>query len=165
MPWWAWLVLYATLVWLQTSLSAFFGLFRAAPDIFLAATITMGLLRGPVAGAATGLLLGLSGDLVSGRLIGLGAVALAVPGIIAGLIARRVYRENLIVLAGLAAALAALSSAAYVAGASLLGVRLGFVRGMLVIGLPVALYTAVLVPVLYLVSQRKLGPGAGNPGG
>jgi len=164
-PWWAWLALYASLVWLQTSLSAFFGLFRAAPDIFLAVTITLGLLHGPVTGAATGLLLGLSGDLVSGRLIGLGALALAIPGIIAGLIARRVYRENLAVLAGLAAALATLSSAAYVAGASLLGIRLGFVRGMLVIGLPVALYTAVLVPVFYLVSQRRLGPGARGPGG
>jgi rod shape-determining protein MreD len=162
MSWWGWGIVYAAAVGLQLTLSSFFGLYQPAPDVFLAVTVTVALLKGPVFGAGWGLLLGLSGDLISGRLIGLGALSLAIPGIIAGLLARRVFRENLLVLSAMAMLLGYISSLIYALGASVMGVRFDISRALLVIGVPVGLYGAVLVPLFYALAHKRLGPGAGN---
>ncbi len=164
MPWWGWALMYAATVWGQLALSAFFGPSQTAPDLLLAAAVTVGLLRGPLPGAACGLALGLSGDLLVGRLIGLGAIAIGIPGIIAGLVARRMFRENLVVLSAIAVVLGSLSSVVYALGAALMGVKFDLVRAILVVGLPVGIYNGVLVPVLFAVTHKRLTPGAGSQG-
>jgi len=154
--WWALLALYCGAMFGQLTLSAVFGYQQTAPDLLLAVAITAGLLRGPLPGALWGGALGFGADIIAGRLIGLTAVALALTAAIAGLLARRVFRENLLVLSAIALLLGTASSAFYGAGAWMLGVRFDVIRSLTVVGVPVGLYSALLVPILYALAYKRL---------
>jgi cell shape-determining protein MreD len=115
-------------------------------------------------GVAAGLLLGLTGDLVVGRLVGLGALTLAMAGGLAGAITRRVFRDNLVVVGAIAAVLGMLTVTAYAALGWALGVRFNTWGAIVAIGAPVGLYCAVLVPLVYAIGFRSLNrPEQGLP--
>ncbi len=165
MRFWGWLIAYVAAVWLDLAALSLFPAGSPAPSVFLVLTITAGLLRGPFAGMATGVVLGLTADLISGRLIGLGALTAAIVGALAGLVARRVFRENLTIVAAVSLLLSGLWSIAYSGGAWLFGVPFHPGRAFVAIGLPVGIYNSVLVPVLYALGFRRFGqldPAAGG---
>lgn len=157
MPAWVMPLLYLAALWLHLAVSSLFPAQSAAPDILLVATLAAGLLRGPQAGAIAGLAFGLGGDLITGRLIGLGALSLAMSGATAGVISRRVFRENLLVLALVSLLLSNLATVGYGVGAAAFGIRFSLARAIVAVGLPTGIYSAVLVPVLYTLTYRKLG--------
>lgn len=166
MRFWGWMIAYVCAVWADLTASSLFPSGVAAPNVFLMLAITAGLLRGPHTGAATGAVLGLTADLISGRLIGLGGLTAAAIGAVAGLIARRVYRENLVVVAAVALLLSGLWSVLYAGGAWLMGIPFHAGRAFVVIGLPVGMYSSIVVPVLYALGFRRLGQydsAAGGP--
>jgi rod shape-determining protein MreD len=154
---WGWPIVYAAAVWLDLTASSLFPAGSPAPNVFLILTISAGLLRGPLAGIAVGGVLGLTGDLISGRLVGLGALTLAVMGVISGLVARRVFRENLVIVAAVSLLLSGLWSILYSGGAWLFGIPFHPGRAFVVIGIPVGIYSAVLTPALYALGFRRFG--------
>lgn len=154
MRFWGPVVGYAGVIWLQLFATSMCPPGRAAPDVFLIAAITMGLLRGHGAGLATGLLLGLTGDLIGGRLVGLGGLTLAFSGMLAGLISRRVFRDSLVLVGLVALVLSVLSVEVYAVSAWVLGVKFDVIRAVHTIGLPVGMYSAIAVPPLYALGQR-----------
>jgi rod shape-determining protein MreD len=143
-------------LWMQMMVSAALGHGRTPPDLLFVLAVVAGLVRGPLAGAGWGLALGLASDLVAGRLIGLGALSLAAPALVAGLLARRVYRENLLVLGAMAVGLALLSTLVYALGAGAMGLRFDLARSIAVVGTPRAASSAVLVPAAYALAYRRL---------
>lgn len=154
---WGWVIAYIGAVWLDLTASSLFPAGAPAPNLFLIIAMTAGLLRGPLAGAATGAVLGLTADLVSGRLVGLGALTAAIIGAIAGLIARRVFRENLVIVAAVALLLSGLWSILYACGAWLFGAQFHPGRAFVAIGLPVGIYSSLIVPALYALGFRRFG--------
>ncbi len=152
-------LLYLGTLWLHLTVASLFPAGSAAPDILLVAALAAGLIRGPLGGALAGLFFGLGGDLITGRLIGLGAISLAMAGATAGIISRRVFRENLLVLSLVALLLSNFQTFAYGLGARAFGVPFGLARALLAVGLPVGAYSAVLVPVVYALTYRRLGTG------
>jgi cell shape-determining protein MreD len=75
-PAWGWLLAYLGAVWLQLTASSLFPAQSPVPDVLLACSLVVGFLRGPSAGALGGTALGLTMDLIVGRLIGLSALTL-----------------------------------------------------------------------------------------
>lgn len=159
---WVWLPFYFGILWAHVALASLFSLRSAAPDLLLAGALLLGLLRGPVSGALAGLILGLSGDILAGRLVGLSSLSLALAGSAAGFVARRVFRENLAIVAATAFILSMVAALAYGLGAKALGVPFRLGPAMLAVGLPVALYSSALVPVIYAVTFRRLGLHGGD---
>jgi len=153
---WGWALAYVAAVWLQLTASSLFPPGRAAPDVFLVAVIAVGLMRGLGSGLAAGLLLGLTGDLIGGRLVGLGALTLAATGILAGLISRRVFRDNLLLVSAVALLLSVTDVGVYAVLGRALGARFDVLRALAAIGLPVGLYSAIAVPPVYALGFRRL---------
>jgi hypothetical protein len=73
---------------------------------------------------------------------------------VAGLIGRRVFRENLLVLGAVALLLSTASTVGYALLAMVLGMRLDVPRVFVARGLPVGLYSSVLVPLGYTLGYR-----------
>jgi len=163
-PAWGWGIAYTCTVFLQLAVSSLFPPGQAAPDFFLVAAVALGLLRGAGPGLAAGLLLGLTGDLIGGRLVGLGALTLAFGGGLAGLITRRVFRDNLVVVSAIALVLALFTVAGYAVFGWALGVRFNTWRAIVAIGVPVGLYSSVFVPLVYATGFHALNkPEQGLP--
>lgn len=159
---WPWLIVFVAVSWLQLAAQAAFPARAIAPDINLAATVVVGFLRGPSSGMAAGLALGLTSDVLTGRMVGLSALVLVAVGLAAGLVTRRVFRENLPVLALTAFLLGLLHTLLYWAGARAFGLGFPLLRSIWVIGLPVGLHTALLGGLGYAVTYRRFGLAAGG---
>lgn len=152
-----WVLAYVAVLWTHLAVASLFPAQSAAPDVLLVGALLVGLLRGPLPGASAGIVLGMSGDIIAGRLMGLGGLTLALAGLIAGLASRRVFRENLLIIGVTSLVLSIGATLAYGIGARALGVGFGLVRAVWAVGLPVGLYSAFLVPVLYAISFRRFG--------
>ena len=157
---WLWVAACLGVLAAHTAISSLFPVHSAAPDLLLVGTLVIGMLRGPVPGAASGLALGFAGDILAGRLIGLGALTIALSGAAAGLIARRVFRENLIAIAVTSFALGLAVTGAYGIGARWLGLSFSVGGALWAIGVPVGLYSALLVPLFYALAYQRLGLAA-----
>lgn len=72
-------------------------LFGVQPQLVLLIALLSGMIEGPVSGAIFGFMGGLFQDLLTGRFIGLGAVATMCAALGLGLAGRRLYKENLLV--------------------------------------------------------------------
>lgn len=155
-PVWAWALFYVGALWLQLTVSSLFAAGAAAPDLLLVFTLALGFLRGPGTAASWGAVLGLSADVIAGRLIGLGGLSLAAAGLAAGLVAGRVFRENLIVLAATSFVLGLATAVVYGLGAKILGIGFNMWRAMIAVGLPAGVYGAILVPVVCRLGYRRL---------
>jgi rod shape-determining protein MreD len=67
----------------------------ATPDFLLLLVVFNAMFRGYAHGGAAGFLIGLTEDLFYGRFIGLNALAKCVVGILAGLMSKSIFKENL----------------------------------------------------------------------
>lgn len=88
-------LVFAGAIVLQTALFGHFSNGGVRPHLVLVVVISLGFLRGPVQGSAIGFAGGLLADLQTGVFIGLGALAAASAGFIAGWSGTRLVRDSL----------------------------------------------------------------------
>jgi rod shape-determining protein MreD len=143
----------------QTTLGARLAVWGVPPDLLLLWTIGGGLLGGPQVGAVVGFGSGvLQGALIQSHL-GAYAISKLLAGVAAGLLGRRVFRDNWLVPSLAAAALTILHEVLFV-----LLSRVDAGSTLRVIGLRV-LYHAALAPLGYaLIARSRRGRHAARRG-
>lgn len=83
---------------LQNTLFEHIEIFNTRPNLMLVVIISCALLYGNVQGAIVGFILGLCYDITSGRMLGLHALLGLYLGLGVGIVNKRLYRENFIVI-------------------------------------------------------------------
>jgi len=146
---WAWLVLAAAALVVETSLLPYFFPDGYVPDVVLALVVILAFYEEPRRGLALGLTMGLLQDLWAGRLIGLNAFTFALVGGGVAYLQGKLVHDRLFVpglLAGLAAGFA------------------GLVEGFLLHLAPTAVaWGAILAPLPYrILTTMLLAPAFGQ---
>jgi len=124
------------------------------PDLILVITVLVGLLHGPIGGAAAGLFGGLLEDLFAGRFIGLFGLTRMLAGYLAGLVETRVYREPFLVPMATSFVATLVSETSLFLILKAFGAAPGFGRAFLHVIGPAAVYNAVVAPLLYRPLRR-----------
>lgn len=121
------------------------------PDLVFILVVSYGLLRGPYQGAPFGLIAGLFMDVVSGNVIGIGALVKMAAGFSAGLLEKTIFKDNLLVPA-LAVCVGTLVFESFniLMQLSFHANYHFFYTLVSVIG-PLALYNGILAPALYFM--------------
>lgn len=132
------------LIVLETSFFSLFPLKGVVPDLVLVGVISVGLLRGPASGMSFGLAGGLLADILTGRLIGLGALIVGTIGLAAGALGTRLYGERLIITVLFTVVGSFIHLALYGAGAWAFGVHVPIVEGMLLMAPWLMVYNGVM---------------------
>lgn len=138
----------------QTSFFGLFPLRGVTPDLMLIATLSVTLLRGPLAGGAFGFVGGLLADILTGRLIGLGAMILTVIGLVAGLLGQRIYSERLSVMFLFNVASSFVHLTLYGAGAWAFGVHMPILQGVVAMAPWLMVYNGLLALALHPLVRR-----------
>lgn len=146
---------------LQAAFFPAYTLFGARPDLVTLLVVLFGLFWGPRTGAFLGGVGGLAVDLLTGRLVGLGALTRATIGLAGGLVGQRVFSENWLVpvVAVLVGTVA--EQVLYVAGASIYGLPAPWTESFFLSALATGWYGALLaVPLLpaVVILTRRFGP-------
>lgn len=135
------------------------------PDLILIMVISYSLLRGPDEGLFFGLAAGLFLDLVAGGVIGIQTLSKTIAGFTAGLLEKNIFKDNLLVplLAAFTGTLVFESFSALIH----LSFHGNYNFWLLLIStiIPLALYNAVLAPVIYrlfLIMERFIEERSGN---
>lgn len=139
---------------LQTSFFAWFPLHGVTPDLVLVATLSIGLLRGPWSGAGWGAVGGVLCDVLTGRLIGLGGLILALLGLGSGAIGLRLFGERLTFALLLSPLGSLFHLALYGAGAWAFGVQMPILQGLSLMAPWLMLYNALVTLILHPVLSR-----------
>lgn len=140
----------------QTSFLLPFTLFGVRPDLVLVVVCAIGLVLGSLRGAAAGFFAGLLVDVLTGRLVGLGALSKGAAGYAAGWMGQRLFRENLFVPAGIALAVSVGEGVLYILGTHAFGVPIPLIAGAVHIVLPEAWYNALAAVLLFPLLFRAL---------
>ncbi|HOV78865.1 MAG TPA: rod shape-determining protein MreD [Bacillota bacterium] len=142
-------LLFGAVLILQATVLDFISVFDIKPDLVMLLAIFSGFLLGKREGAFWGFAGGLIEDLFSGSYIGLNALSKMAAGYLAGVAGDRLYRENILVAAGV-------TFFSSVAGLLLnyllllhLGIGISPFYALLRVIVPTALYTAALVLLLF----------------
>jgi rod shape-determining protein MreD len=141
-------------VLLQTTLLPQLSLLGASPDLVLLVTIAMGLIEGPIAGAATGAAGGLLEDLLLSAITGLTALTYLLIGYTVGKV--RPYVQSTSVVVPVASIFIATVAAhlLYSALAVLLGAPVAGMDRVLQTAMLVGLYNAIIAPFVYPFVKR-----------
>ena len=146
----------AVVLSLQTTVLDRLSIVGVKPDLLLAMVVYLSLLRGPVAGVAAGFTLGLLQDAQSHHGLGLNAMAKAVVGYAISFTWEGLDRESAYTQMAVLFGAGLLHNLVFLALYS--GSQLAATPGLwLRIGLPGALYTAVVAPLLVAVLGRLFG--------
>lgn len=140
----------------QTSLFLPLTAFGVRPDLVLIVICAAGLALGPARGAAAGLLAGLFVDVLTGRLVGLGAITKGIAGYAAGWMGRRLFPENALVPAVIAFAVSVGEGLLYLLGTYVFGVPIPLAAGFAAVVVPEACYNAVVSAALLPLFSRVL---------
>ena len=141
------LVLGALIV--QSTALNYFSIFGVIPDLVLVLAILNGFLRGTREGAFLGFVAGILQDLVSGGYFGVNAITKMVAGYLAGLGEGRLYRENRLIAAALTWLCTFLSELVYYLLLYMINVHVSVLPAIFQIILPVSLYNAMSVLIIY----------------
>jgi len=143
------ILLLAAALLLQTTVLDFISIYGVKPDLIMLLVIFNGFLLGTREGAFFGFAGGLLEDLFNGSYIGINALAKMAAGYLAGSFGAGFYKENTSIAAGVTF----FSTAAALAVNHLLlivvNIYVPVFYALLKVILPVALYTALLVPFVY----------------
>lgn len=126
-------------------------LFFVKPDLVFVIGVSYGLLRGPFQGALCGLIAGLFMDIVSGNVIGIGALAKMGAGFTAGLLEKTIFKDNLLVPALAVFAGTLIFESFNVLMQLSFHANYHFFYVLVSVILPMAFYNGILAPVLYLI--------------
>ncbi len=149
-----------SLLLIQTTLLEYSEIAGIKPNLLLVLAVCAGLLTGSSEGAVIGFFAGLAHDLATGTVFGLYALLSAAAGYLTGMINRRLYRDNIIVLiAAVFAASVVFESAVFLLfgwgellTGSLMGeaAKIGFAVTRII--LPEAAYNCLAsVPLYYII--------------
>lgn len=83
---------------LQITVFDYLEVFNVKPNIILILIVCYALSKGSLTGAIIGLITGIFADLVSGKIFGLFTICNFYTGIIGGLLYKRFFRDNIIVI-------------------------------------------------------------------
>jgi rod shape-determining protein MreD len=141
-------------VLVQTTVLPQLTLFGAAPDLVLLVTISMGLLEGPLAGAATGFAGGLLEDLLLTTVTGITALAYLLVGYAVGKIRPYVQSTSVLVpVTGIFIGTVA-ANLLLAALAVLLGSPTPAMERVLQAAMLMAVYNAIIAPFVYPVVRK-----------
>lgn len=163
MPFFVLLLLFGSVLILQSTMLDLITVYGIKPDLILLLSVFNGFLLGPRQGAFLGFTSGVLTDLFTGSYIGMNAISKMVAGYFAGICGERLYQDNTLVLSGVA-------FVSSIAGLFVdylllhsLEIQVAFFYALFRVIIPTALYNAVLVPFLYgfvlhfvKVSSREL---------
>lgn len=136
---------------LQATVLAELNLFGIGlkPDLPLIVVVSIGLLKGPWYGAVVGLAAGLTADLRIGGVLGVGALSRMVTGFGAGLLEKLIFKDNLLVPVLALSAGTILNESIYLLVYNTLGWQLGSPLYFVPRVLSIAVYNALLAPLVY----------------
>jgi rod shape-determining protein MreD len=141
-------------VLLQTTVLPRLTLFGAAPDLVLLVTISMGLLEGPIAGAAVGAAGGLLEDLLLTAITGLTALTYLLVGYAVGKVRPYVQSTSVLVpVTGIFVGTVA-AQLTYAALSVLLGGPPSAMDRVLQASMLTGLYNAIIAPFVYPVVRH-----------
>ena len=86
------------IVLVQSTLLDYIKIYYIKPNLLIVFIISIALLRGNIEGSIIGFFIGLSQDLISGKLLGFYALLGLYLGLIIGSVNKRLYRENFLVV-------------------------------------------------------------------
>lgn len=145
---WFYGLLVVTGLLLQSAVFPHLTLFGVKPDLVMVVVACWGLLYGPREGFVAGVAAGLLQDLLFAQYIGLFALAKALVGLFAGVVAGKIFRESVWVSTG------AIGTAVFIhefiiwVALRQLGVPAPALS-LVTVALPTALYSMLLAPVVY----------------
>lgn len=135
-------------IFIQVTLLNFFPVFGVKPDLLLILVVLNAFQKGYREGALAGFLGGLMVDLAVGSYIGMNALVLMATGYLVGLVESKLYKDSTVIIIVLTVVSSLFAQfLAYIMLYSM-GVSISPGVAMFRVGIPTALYTAVLVPVL-----------------
>jgi len=134
---------------LQTTVVNFIAVNGVKPDLVMFFIIIFGFLRNAGEGAFWGFSAGLLEDLFVGNYIGLNAISKLTAGYLAGLAGSKFYRENRLIAAVVTLLASIAGLVVYYLLLLYLNIFIPFFHAFLRVILPVSIYTACLVPLLY----------------
>lgn len=149
---------------LQSTLADKLSFQGVKPDLVLLVAITLGLLRGPGAGAGYGAAAGFLQDLLVGRYLGLHALTHGLVGGVGGAFERHVFKENPLVPLIACLTASVLHGLLTYGLLVLLGPPWPFSQAWGEVIWPAALYNALLGPLVYW-SLLKVATRAHEPPG
>lgn len=140
----------------QTSVMSHFPLFGVYPDLILVAVVSIGFLRGPVSGAGFGAAGGLLADILTGQLIGLGAMISCGVGLACGAIGSRLFGEKLLFPTLFSVPATLVHLVLYGAGAWAFGIHMPIAEGVATMGPPLIVYNALMIVIVHPI-LRQIG--------
>jgi len=146
---WAFTGLVLASVVVETAAAPYIGFRGVRLDLTLILTVLTGLVFGGRRGAAVGFATGFLQDVLFGRYLGVFATAHLFTGLGAGMLARRVFRENLLVPLAVVAGGSLLNETIALLLFSVLGAPLHLGSSLIYVILPAALYNALVAPLFY----------------
>ncbi|OPX87917.1 MAG: rod shape-determining protein MreD [Pelotomaculum sp. PtaB.Bin104] len=149
LPFPALLLLFGAVLILQSTVLGYIAVYGIKPDLILLLAVFNGFLLGPRQGAFLGFAAGAVTDLFTGSYIGLNAISKMVAGYLAGICGERFYQDNALVLSGITFVCSIAGLLVDYLMLLSLGIQVNIFYGLFRVILPAALYTAVLVPILY----------------
>jgi len=144
------LLLFLSLLLLQTTLLPLMSIGGLVPDIVLIGVIILGIRQGAVAAILAGCLAGFAEDAFVTRLFGLSSLANAFAGFVAGYFSREKVKYNLQVTLGVVLATALVHDVIYFFIYTL-GTSVGFFRMLLRYVVPTSFYTLILAFIVHSV--------------
>ena len=155
-----WLIVLALL---QPTLIQWIRIFGCSPDMFLIFVVCTGLIMGKQHAAVIGFIFGLVFDFNVGRMIGLSAALYMLLGYGIGMVKEKFVSESRIVCVFITAISCILYSVFYYIGYSVAWGELGFFTALFRIIFPKAIYSALVVLILYspikksflIINKRK----------
>lgn len=120
------------------------------PDFILILTVFYAIFQGYQKGGLMGLALGFLEDLMAGRFLGINALCKGIIGMIFGLTAGKLYRDNFLVPIICLLLSSLCSSGIYFVLAKLIGSNIYF-GAMLLTAVANSIYTACFGPILYVL--------------
>lgn len=144
------LILFSSLILLQTTLLPLISVGGLVPDVVLIGIIILGIRHGAVQAIIAGCLVGFAQDAFVAHLFGLSSLANSCSGFVAGYFSREKVKYNLQVTLSVVLATALVHDVIFFLIYKL-GSNLGFFRMLIRYALPTSIYTSVIAFIIHTV--------------
>ncbi|MFZ5652433.1 MAG: rod shape-determining protein MreD [Bacillota bacterium] len=134
-------------IFIQVTLLNFFPVFGVKPDLLLILVVLNAFQKGCREGALAGFLGGLMMDIAVGSYIGMNALVLMAAGYLVGLVESKLYKDSTVIIVVLTLISSLFTQFLTYILLYSMDVSISPGVAMFRVGMPTALYTAVLVPL------------------
>lgn len=149
----AWFVLTVTAALLQTTWPDALKLQQVVPDLCLILVVYFAITDGEERAMFTGLLGGVYQDVASQAVLGHHVLGLVLVGYVAGRVGVRLITEHPVVKAGLVFAAGSANGVLFQSILYIQNPDNGFVYPLVTLAAPTAFYTALLTPIIFLLTN------------